>query len=148
MRPVSKGRYVDRTGWEPGPWDDEDDLYYLSVHDVPCVIGRTPMGNLNGYVAVPRSHRWWGKYPDDIEELADFNLTFAGYRHEAMYADLPSFGDAWWFGFDHLHLLDLAPGMPSMGDALGARLGMQPTYKTVHYVLVEVTRLAEVVASA
>lgn len=50
---------IDRTGWPPGPWDQEaDNAAWDLPNGLHAVIRRNPMGGWCGYVGVPPSHPW------------------------------------------------------------------------------------------
>jgi hypothetical protein len=48
------------------PWDSEPDEEAFLHADLPCLIKRGPLGNLNGYVAVPPWHPLHGKHYDHL----------------------------------------------------------------------------------
>jgi hypothetical protein len=62
---VARGRASwglrDRTGWEPGPWDDEPDkIEFTTTVGLPGLIVRSHSGGLCGYVGVPPGHQFYG----------------------------------------------------------------------------------------
>lgn len=63
-------RYVDRSNWLPGEWDNEPDKIQFidEATGLPCLIVRQPnSGHLCGYVGVSKSHPFYGKdYSDDV----------------------------------------------------------------------------------
>jgi hypothetical protein len=79
-----------KKAWGPGPWQHERDQYRW-IHDgLDCYIYRHSevTGSLNGYVAVPPEHPWWGKAhneciatpacepdaPLDLDEMAESGI--------------------------------------------------------------------------
>lgn len=55
-------RTVDKSTWGRGPWADEPDKiqYQDEATGLPCLIVRSPVGALCGYVGVPEGHPWFG----------------------------------------------------------------------------------------
>ncbi len=52
---------VDKTSWPRGEWDNEPDkVYWYDETKLPCLILRSPVGALNGYVGVPIYHPAYG----------------------------------------------------------------------------------------
>jgi len=65
---------VDRTGWGSGPWDGEPDKrqWQDEATGLPCLIVRTTLGHLCGYVGVPEGHLLHGKgYSETVPALAE-----------------------------------------------------------------------------
>ena len=129
------------------------------------------MGNLCGYVGVPRTHPAHGKpysitsYREELHDpakpqlcaainsiSAHGGLTYAnacqsgGDESEGI-CHVPAPGepdDVWWFGFDCAHCFDLMPGL----QALCLGLPMIPgSYRTVDYVAAECADLARQLAA-
>lgn len=60
-------RYVDRTGWEPGPWDTEPDSFVFEYKGFRGVLLRHhEWGSWNGYVGVPEGHPFYGAEPERV----------------------------------------------------------------------------------
>jgi hypothetical protein len=113
-----------------------------------CVVVRADLGGRSimkhrcGYVRVPPSHPWHGKFYDDIDADVHGGLTFAAIEpctHED--------GIGWWIGFDCAHLGDsqFPPGDP---DA--ERYGFAPGehYWTLPEVQEETESLARLALGA
>lgn len=150
---VQEQRYVDRSGWPRGEWDDEPDRVEwrdaAGVPVLPCLIVRGPSGALCGYVGVPPGHPWHGKDFDAVQaadgDSPDVHggLTYAAAcqpRGNICHAPLPGESDeVWWLGFDCNHAFDVAPknsrepGLGHLGEA----------YRPISYVRNVVARLAE-----
>jgi hypothetical protein len=147
--------------WGDGPWLSEPDL--LSWRDpataLPCMIARTPLGHLCGYVGVFRGHKAYGLPFDAVDARVHGGLTWGSTQKEL--EPRRSVGrQAWFFGFDCAHAGDLIPGvdtseMKKLTDALldslpvpvppGFRQAFERTanvYRTFDYVKAEVTDLA------
>ena len=75
-----------------------------------CQILRSPsIGCLCGYVAVPKTHPYYGKDYNDLDHIAVHGgLTFSGHHTDDE--------DVWWFGFDTGHYGDLVPGLIGCED--------------------------------
>lgn len=160
---------IDKSDWGHGLWQDEPDKvqWVDETTGLDCLIVRTPLGHLCGYVGVPPDHPWHGVdyggctkghshgedddivwcdwTPDNIIRVHG-GLTFAAGCQES---DDPSTGichvpapgrpdDVWWFGFDHAHLGDLSPGMRRWGRTDGGR----DVYRDLGYARRECGRLA------
>lgn len=135
-----------------GPWNLEPDkISWVDLEtDLDCLIVRNRLGNLCGYVGVTKEHPFFGKSYHDVDEdiYVHGGLTFSDSCDE----DNPEGichvpldgrdGDVWWLGFDCGHYTDLTPvflaepytGLDIMADG---------TYRTVEYVVTEVTNLAK-----
>lgn len=68
---------IDRTGWMPGPWDDEPDKLQWTdtVTGLPCLIVRNQAGALCGYVGVPTGHPLHGLHYGDESDLLRARLA-------------------------------------------------------------------------
>lgn len=157
---------VDKSSWPRGEWDGEPDKIQWrdEATGLPCLIVRSPLGALCGYVGVTNAHAWHGKdYSDAIGTCSDDcsdgyhyghaidslirvhgGLTFSdrcspGEDESRGICHVPEPGEpdhVWWFGFDCGHHRDLVPGV----DA-GYR-SYDGCYKNISYVRREVTLLA------
>jgi hypothetical protein len=85
------------------PWEHEPDREEW-VHELTgykCTVWRHPtFGSLNGYVAIPKGHRVWGKGYDDVDVDVHGGLTYANEDKET---------SEWVFGFDCTHAGDFSP---------------------------------------
>lgn len=121
------------------PWHDEPNrvAWRDPTTGLQCLILRSAMGNLCGYVRVPRGHRLHGKsYRRSALRGVEVHggLTFSGCfggRHMKR---------GHWFGFDCAHYYDLVPQMLALG------ISLQATYRTISYVRDECTALAQQLA--
>lgn len=124
------------------PWEGEPDRVEWRAHGMPCLIQRSHMGNLCGYVAVSRRHPLYRKdysAPACAGIEVHGGLTYAGHCHgKICHAPKPGEpDDVWWFGFDCAHWGDLVPSFEACGRVLG-----YGTYKGIAYVRREVVSLA------
>lgn len=141
-------RYVDKSGWGPGPWEGEPDKMQWpdSETGLPCLIVRGPSGALCGYVGVVEGHPFFGRgystcaaktkcsddswcehAPSAVLEVHG-GITFAdpcqphGEGEEGRgICHVPGPGEpdrVWWLGFDCAHSGDLCPSY--MGDVIAA----------------------------
>ena len=162
-----------RDGWAPGPWDGEPDK--ISWTDAatgrPCLIVRSPMGALCGYVAVDPGHPLHGVDEDLPDLVVHGGITYTD-RCQPTESEaegvchIPEPGrpeDVWWLGFDCGHFDDLMPGLladiASTRRSIGlfadlARTGRSPrlfggsTYRPVSYVVAQVEALARQLVDA
>jgi hypothetical protein len=92
-------------------------------------------GQLNGYVRIPKAHKFYQKGYDDIPIECHGGLTFAG--------DLEEDGD-WYIGFDTAHYRDFIPFMKfALPDPLRNREDFGETYKDIDYVRQECKRIVD-----
>lgn len=76
--PEQTWRYVDRTGWLPGPWEREPDKVIWLSFGLPCMVLRGPMGAFCGYVGVRKDHPLFAKgYDERVQRPADFDSRTA-----------------------------------------------------------------------
>jgi hypothetical protein len=143
---------VDRTGWPPGPWDNEPDRieWIDEATGQPCLMRRNGWGAWCGYTAVNPGHPLHGVDYSELWERHDPQLdvhggiTYTAFCHGEI-CHIPQPGepdDVFWWGFDCAHGFDLAPGLVAKGYALGGR----EAYRDVAYVREQVTSLARQLA--
>lgn len=146
-------RDYDKSGWGPGPWQEEPDTVEFRHAGLPCILRRHERhGNFCGYVGVPPTHPDHGKNYNDVEVEVHGGLTF-GDECSAVACHVPAPGEPdnfFWFGFDCHHSYDLAPGF----IAIEKRLGMEPltlsepyAYRDLAYVRRQTEQLAEQLAA-
>lgn len=161
-----------RLGFPPGEWDGEPD--YLKWRDeesgLLCIVRRnSEMGNLNGYVRVPRGHPFYRRQYSSLRIARSHRfktrkdgsifpkktpparacpvqrcevhggITFSG--------RLRRYGGGiergWWFGFDTAHAWDLSPRLLTH-----CFLSSDSVYRNFNYVRMEVISLARQIAQA
>lgn len=139
---------VDKTTWGSGPWLAEPDKEQWAdeATGYPCLLKRSPLGALCGYVGVPEGHPWHGADYDAVEPYPDVHggLTYASLCQEGpedeTICHVPAPGEPeplWWLGFDCAHSGDLMPAERHYFD--GELYG---TYQTAQYVKDQCARLA------
>lgn len=122
------GRY-DFNRMEPVyEWETERDEGTFIAHGYWCEIKRTPVGNLNGYVLIGRTHPYW---------VTDIALDVHGGT---------TYTDGVKVGFDCAHAGDLVPAHYRLGSGYAGR-GMHPrdtnsVYRNWAFVTEELNRLA------
>lgn len=150
-------RTQDKTGWGPGPWQDEPDKMQFvdQATGLPCLIVRSPSsGSLCGYVGVPETHKAFELHYD-AELVRGINvhggLTFSnhctkGGAEETHICHVPAPGESdnvWWFGFDCAHYRDICPGMVATLRSIGIDQDRSDeTYRTINYVKRNIAKLA------
>ena len=156
---------VDKSGWGPGPWDNEPDRIEWRWRGYPCLIVRSETsGALCGYVGLPPGHPWYGRdyeaiHDDDETLRIHGGLTFtSNCNPDSSICHVPLAGESdevWWIGFDCAHCYDYAPGLfrhlpgpkfvmfnALQDDLRNLRERMGPmTYRNVAYVRRQVARL-------
>lgn len=107
----------------------EDTLKIFKASGFKCAICKNPgMGNINGYVLIPKEHPDCGKGYEDIDVSVHGGLTF-GQKDTS---------GGCWYGFDTAHAGDFIPGMP-----LGFNNPSTETHWDIDMVQQETERLAE-----
>lgn len=105
------GGIIDRSGWGPGPWDQEADDQGDWIDPVTgflCRIVRTEEGCWSGLVGVPQGQRYWGKPSALVPEAYDIQVDIA---------KIDQYG-TWWLGFSFDHLDDAVPAYAEALDRL------------------------------
>lgn len=117
---------VDRTNWEPGPWDQEPDRVQWQHAGYACLMTRHPHhGNWCGYVGVDEASPFFAKKwgGDDFPAL-DHEVNYSDFC-DGHICHVPEAGmtdRVWWLGFDCGHAFDYCPGMHAMlPEAVRAR---------------------------
>lgn len=123
-------RFIDRSLWAKGEWDEEPDLWEFVVLDFLCRVERqASKGFLTAYMAVPASHSWYGKFISDI--CVHGGICWCG-NFPPKYRK-----NSWCLSFHCGHENDLMPGiwLPSETPA--------GTYRSINFVLKELHNLAK-----
>jgi hypothetical protein len=138
---------IDRTGWGPGPWDDEPDrVEWRHISGLACLMRRNHHGVWCGYVAVPTEHPMHGRAYSDVDVDVHDGLTYS-HSCQGDICHVPQPGesdDVWWFGFDCGHLGDYLPGVAAHLRLIGhAYPDPDAVYCMLAYVQAETNRLAD-----
>jgi len=114
----------------PMEWPPKDmTLKIFEAHGFKCAIRKNPrMGNINGYVLLPKDHPDAKNGYDEIDVRVHGGLTFAQRDTEG----------GLWVGFDTAHAGDFIPGMP-----LGFNNPETEIHWTIEMVIEETEHLAE-----
>ena len=123
----------------PGPWQTEPDRVEWTddLTGYPCVVMRSTMGHLCGYVGVSNGHPAFRLEEEALEVLgvsAHGGLTFADYRGLS--------SPLWWIGFDCGHYGDFVPQIGALLGQDGPGSDDPNTYRTIDYVEKQCTDLA------
>jgi hypothetical protein len=135
-----------------GPWAQEPDKaqWVDGPTGLDCLVVRSAMGGLCGYVGVPQGHEWHGGDYDLPPVDVHGGLTFAGGCQEDASEDsgICHAGGAhqgvWWLGFDCMHAFDLIPNMSPHYPPLSR----EEVYRDFSYVRNQCAKLAQQVADA
>lgn len=126
-------------------WESEPDYLTGNMCGLDCAIIRnTEMGNLCGYVAVPKKHPLFGVKYSANHPLLEAISVHGGLTYSENYLPIISAlddGTKWWFGFDCAHYSDL---IPQINEFYRSHLGkeMPGKYRDIEYVKMEVEFLA------
>lgn len=150
MTPAHIGAYkIDRTGWDPGPWDGEPDRVDFRHAGFACLLLRNHHGAWCGYVGVPPGHPDHGQPYDLLDVDCHGGLTYSDKCDDQHICHVSAPGEPeplWWFGFDCGHFRDLMPGMVFTLRRIGITHDvhdMEETYRDLAYARAEVEQLAE-----
>lgn len=108
--------------------------------DLHCLLLRTPLLHLCGYVGVSPYHPLHGVYYADLSLYAHGGLTFSGCYDLEELTDQGVPADVWWVGFDCGHYMDLVPGMEKFW-VQGRISRPSGVYRTVEFVVSEIESL-------
>jgi len=161
---------MDKSSWGAGRWQDEPDKIQFvdEATGLDCLIVRSHLGALCGYVGVAEGHPLFGvEYGDGPDDQLDVHggITYSdacqvGPEAESV-CHIPAPGQPdhlWWFGFDCAHLGDLCPAHQRRRDpivvARGIALGeaappaemFVDRYRDVDYVRAQCASLARQLA--
>jgi hypothetical protein len=135
---------VDRSKWNPGPWDGEPDRWEGEHEGFPILAVRNNLGAWCGYAAMPPGHPWHSKNVfRDLDVDVHGGLTY-GNQCQGTICHVPKSGepdDVFWLGFDCNHSGDISPEMEAtMGHGYHEHYAR---YRDLGYVQDECRRLAE-----
>lgn len=82
--------------------EDVKVLKEWEAYGLRCKVLVGPVGSLNGYVAVPKSHQAWGADYDNLDIDVHGGITFGQQGNATLWND----PDLYWFGFDTAHAGD------------------------------------------
>lgn len=143
--------WIDKSDWGSGPWQDEPDKVQWTdpVTGLPCIARRNEgFGNWCGYVGVPPEHPDFEQEYDDLDVSVHGGLTYAAMcdgDEERGICHVPGPGEpeAWWFGFDCAHHMDIVPALEARSPNWKAFTAMSAAeYRTLGYVQSECSVLA------
>lgn len=111
-------------------WELEDDEKEFEYRGYLCEIWRHPnFGSLNGYVFIPRDHKYFGKDYSDLDHIdCHGGLTFSETR-----------GDFTRIGFDCAHYGDYMPFNPIHFE--------DEVYRNMEYVEAECKKIVDQLVS-
>lgn len=140
---------IPKSEWPPGPWHDEPDEFEWidPATGYTCLIRRSQMGMLLGYVVIPGDHplasRSSSSMPDDVNSAAHGGVTYSGIMRAPRSEDKDQFV----VGFDCGHAFDVMPAMDAWRirerqAERYARAFKDNVYRDIAYVREHVTALA------
>ena len=115
------------------PWLTEPLEHLFESHGFVCFARRrTVMDTWCGYVYIPATHPLWGVHYDDAALGVHGGLTYAERE-----------GDAWCFGFDCAHYMDVRPNSKVYYDEMDNDPFADATWKSIDFVINELDLLAQ-----
>ena len=146
-----------------GPWSKEaDKLTWVDPETgLHCIIRRSALGFLSGYVAVPRRHPLFGFRADAVSTtvaMAHGGLNYAApcdatgpeetsICHVEDMDAIDGSTDEWWFGFSCDQVTDLIPD-DGAHAAKAQQAGLEQEYRDERYLFGQCTSLAAQLAAA
>lgn len=135
-----------------GTWDSEPDKVQFTNFGYDCLIVRSALGSLCGYVGVLEGHPAFGVDYHKINSTVHGGLTYSGFCNEdknipecnriCHKKDQSNHSNTWWLGFDCAHFRDIVP----MFETEGGNPELK-TYKTISFVKNEILRLRHELSS-
>lgn len=135
-----------KEAWGKGAWEKEHDCVTWTdpTTQLPCIVFRTEVGALNGYVGIALGSVLHGVAYDSavFEEVkVHGGLTFGEQFTKAL---VPIEDESiWWFGFDCAHAYDVVPALYTMHPSLYTHSSV---YRDADYVSEQVRSLASQIA--
>jgi hypothetical protein len=136
-QPPVEGFPLDKSMWSDGPWQTEPDYEPYSYNGYDCLIMRTTIGTLSGYIAVPSEHPWYTLSAEHVPVLVHGGLEWTGAGNDLFRR--ASREDVVWFGFSCGHIGDYYPVDeliykfdPRMDR--NEQITRKEQYKTIEYV--------------
>lgn len=130
----------DKSDWPEGLWQSEPDYerWIDEETEYECLILRSPLGTLNGYVSVPGTHPLDSKSEDEIQDLLEVH---GGITWSSKDGTIPFFTKPtpYIVGFDCGHCTDIMPLLPLFDSK---KLRNYATYKDMNFVKKECISLA------
>jgi hypothetical protein len=129
---------IDKTFWGKGPWQYEPDYLAYVCDGYDCLIMRTAVGCLTGYIAIPADHPWYDLEPDEVPVRVHGGLEWKQVGND--HWRRTSREDVVWFGFSCSHIGDYFPvdGMIYEKEAIpvddSSPFFTKRSYKTIEYV--------------
>lgn len=115
------------------PWLSEPLEHLFESHGFVCFAKRhTVMGTWCGYIYLPPTHPDFGAHYDDAVVDVHGGLTYSEKQ-----------GDAWCFGFDCSHYMDIRPSSKVYYDELDIDPFAGATWKSLDYIVNELENLAK-----
>lgn len=153
LRPVTMILYTgnQKEAWGKGPWVNERDA--MSWRDettgLQCLMMRTSLGHLCGYVGVEPGHYLHGK--EAHESIICALDVHGGVSYAAPMPDIPvglvEEQNLWWIGFDCAHAYDLTPELAKQMRRSGM-MTRDVVYRDSEYVVDQATALAKQIFDA
>lgn len=117
------------------PWLSEPLDHLFESHGFVCHARRPRVeATWCGYVYIPATHPMWGVHYDEAELTVHGGLTYS-----------ESEDDAWCFGFDCAHYMDVRPDSHVYYDELDMTdpFANDATWKSIDFVINELDHLAK-----
>jgi hypothetical protein len=120
-------------GHDDKPWLSEPLEHLFESHGFVCFARRrTEIDTWCGYIYIPMTHPLFGIHYDDAELTVHGGLTYSDRE-----------GEAWCFGFDCAHYMDLRPDSKMFYDELDNNPFADATWKSLDFVINELDYLAK-----
>lgn len=138
----------DKSNWLAGEWQSEPDKkqWEDETTKLPCLIVRSSIGHLCGYVGISKEHPWYGKDYDNMDIDIHGGVTFTGScmsekNKNTSICHIVETGepdDVWWIGFDCAHCDDRT-GI----NGKNTKFFKHGIYRNMTYVEQQIKKLAQ-----
>ena len=141
---------IEKSKWGEGEWQNEPDKIKFKdeLTGYPCLILRTDLGHLCGYVDVSKDHPFYGGDYNNFGNIyVHGGITFSRLGHRFYNSEENDSKKIWWFGFDCAHCYDFLPGVKALLRQIDNKVRAPnedeiEVYRNIEYVTNEVKSLA------
>jgi len=121
-------QYVEKIEfYEDGPWKELPHFIRFEYKGYKCYMSKGPMLNWCGYVILPKDHKFYEKYYDEVDVSVHGGITYSDYE------DPDDKEKGWTIGFDCAHAWDKIAKPKAMRDIYYKMDKLYPTLREEIY---------------